>query len=95
VEGAAAYDNLTRFEPNQAVLLTIGAGAMRAELLSLLRGGRFESSSDQTTHGFDGHIFHHRQVDIQPRPLVAKSAATNNFSPLFGEIAEITQVFLG
>jgi hypothetical protein len=70
----------------------LGARLLGSQLLGLLRGGLFESAGGQAACCGQGHFFHLRQIDIQSRPVVAKGATDDNFSPGFGELGNGVQI---
>src|SRR3954454_19822437 len=61
-----------------------GAGLLGGELLGLLLRGLFEGTGSKPGSSGSGDLLHGVEVDVQTRPLLAESAADDDFSPLLG-----------
>jgi hypothetical protein len=68
------------------------AGLLGAQRLGLLEGGGFQGSRRQSLNGGGGHFLHLVHIDVQSRPLLAKSMPDNNFPPLLGDHADAVKV---
>lgn len=71
---------------------TGGTGVFASHRLCLLEGGGFQGSRGQPLDGGGGHLFHLVHINVQTRPLLAKSMPDNNFSPLLGDFPDTVQV---
>jgi len=60
--------------------------------LGLLEGGGFQGSRRQPLDGGCGHLFHLVHINVQTRPLLAKSMPDNHFSPLLGDFPDTVKV---
>jgi hypothetical protein len=72
-----------------------GAGLFVGQELGLSLRRLFESAGRQTRGSGDGDLFHGVQIDIKPRPLLAESTPDDDFSPLFGQDANLLDVLVG
>jgi hypothetical protein len=76
-----------------AELAALRAGLPFAQLLALLRGGRFDGSRSQALSRRKSDGFHLDEIDIESGPLFAKGMTNDDFSPLFGESRDRLQFF--
>ena len=87
LEGAAFDVDGAFVVDDAADVPTRGAGVFAAHLLGLQIGGRLQGTGSHTPGGGDRHGFHLRQVDVEPRPLLAEGASDGNFSPTPRELS--------
>ena len=63
-------------------------GLLLIQLLRLLLRRHLQRAGQQRPHRGHGHLFHLRQIDIQPRPLLAPLLPHNDFSPTPSEFLD-------
>ena len=71
-----------------------GAGLLGEELVGLLLRGLFEGTGSKPGSSGSGDLLHGVEIDVQARPLLAKSATDDDFSPLLGQGVDLGQVLV-
>jgi hypothetical protein len=74
-------------------LAALGARLLLSQLLGLLGGSLFERPSGQALGRRHRYLFHLGQIDIEPRPFVAKGPPDDDFSPALGQLLDVLQIF--
>lgn len=70
----------------------LGTGLLLAQLTGLLVGGHLQGAGQQTLHGRHRDILHLGEIDIETGPLFAPVLAHDNFSPAFGQFADVFEI---
>jgi hypothetical protein len=81
-----------RFAGDLGVAATVGAGVGFAEAVGLLFQASREGALSQSARRLQGDLLQGGEVGAQSGPILAESAAGNNFSPLDGQLADILEV---
>lgn len=63
------------------------------QLTGLLLSRRFQSPCQQTAHGRHPDVFHLRQIDVEPRALLAPVLPHDDFSPPLREFLDPLEIF--
>ena len=92
VDGPAADLNGPGSLVHGTGLPTLGTGLMIAEALRLLAEDLLDGPLDHGPAHVDGQGLDGVEVEVEPRPLVAVSAAGDDFSPPLRQVAERRQI---
>jgi len=92
---AAAHHDRSVFGLQPAHPATFGTGLLVAQLAGLLLRRHFQGAGQQPTHRRHGHVFHLRQINVQPRALLAPPLPHDDFSPAARQFLDSLEIFRG